>query len=224
MGRLSSGMIARYLKLIMVEAFRPTVRWTDAFQIITAALLPALHQSVGLPMPDGGQDMTFAYIGYAVVALVVLRLFFYAPYVVWAKAAGEVRVLSDRIGSPKHRIATAVEKHMIENRIKAISLLSRLRMPNHFSQKPDHVLSDNDDIFESLNTLLAADKGMRPLLDRVQRAFAKRVLTENLKLSGNFEGDPELEEALTKSRIEHQESLDGLYGYLMAKDEFHSPL
>lgn len=211
-------MVAHYLKLILAEAFRPTVRWTDALQIVAAALIPALHRIVGLPMPDGGQDMTFAYIGYAVVALIVLRLIFYAPYAVWAKTCGDLKALSDQVGSPRKRIADAVEKHMIENRIKAIDLLARMRMPNALAGNPDIVFSNNAEIFHSLNTLLASDRSLKPTLDRMQQAYARRVLTEKLEFSGEHKGDPHLKDALLKARAEYREALESLYDYLMARD------
>lgn len=75
-------MYLQYLGAVFARALRPTVRITDGLQILAASFVALGARLAGVKMTDDIATNILAYVGMAVTALIVIRLF-WAPYSIW---------------------------------------------------------------------------------------------------------------------------------------------
>jgi hypothetical protein len=182
-------MVFSYVSLVIQKTLQPTVRWTDSFQIILAATVPAAYVALGWPMPSGSADMTAAWVGYSVVSLILLRLVFFAPYALWREARGEIATLECQMGSPQHRIRMEIEKSLIDDRKAALKFISEYRTDRQdLSKFPNHI-SEYPEFFGPMSRLMADDRSITAMLDDLERDHARMVLAKKINKSGLSDAD-----------------------------------
>lgn len=130
-------MYWEYLKAVIRRALQPTARVTDVLQILAASAAPAIARFFGVAVPT--PDETLAYIGAVVVAFIILRIFFAAPYQVWREQAGEIGTLKLELTKPERIEQTRLAQIRADARadiaecISAIHTTAMLGMTNPVS-------------------------------------------------------------------------------------------
>lgn len=211
-------MVGRYLGLVLGEALRPTVRWTDALQILVAAFLPIAFRTFGAPMPDGAQDMAFAYVGYAIVALVLLRILLYAPYAVWRDAFCESNRLATEIGSPSFRIRAAMEAKSIADRLAVIEFLSTHRMEDATENDDFTSVSGYDAFFGPMTRLFHEDPSLNDVVVDFEKAHKASIEWLRGLRDDPETHDPDGDEA-RRLRVEFLDTRARLINRLRMKDD-----
>lgn len=115
-------MLWRYIGLIFSFAFRRTTPAIDALQIVAASALPALAKISGLDTPERATSDVLAYIGFAAIAFVILRLLS-APYFIWSGQVTEICKLRDELSKPEHQVMDRLAKYRAKARAKLAAKL-----------------------------------------------------------------------------------------------------
>jgi len=120
-------MSASYLTAILRFTFRRLVLRTDALQIILASAIPALYHWAGLKMPAGLPTTTLAFIGYAALGWLTLRLVT-APYFIWREQNERIRSLEDEVNSPELVERKILAERRAGLRIELVDILGKLKV------------------------------------------------------------------------------------------------
>jgi hypothetical protein len=126
----------RYLGRVWTFAFRRFALRTDAMQILAASLVPMIAPYLGVQNPSQANSEVLAYIGMAILALVVIRLLS-APYFIWREDQAEIRELRHELDAPDRREMEAGLDHRIALRRELAEKLAKLISVAQMSQTPE---------------------------------------------------------------------------------------
>ena len=109
-----------FLAALLRKTFSPTVRLTDALQIIAASAIPGIAKAVGVTLPA---DSVLAYIGAIAITFVLIRLLFWAPYALWEEQVEAVGRLEADLAKPQRLVMERLAKHRAKARAKLAAKL-----------------------------------------------------------------------------------------------------
>lgn len=124
----------QYLGLLLVKAFSPAMRVTDALQAIIASALPAVGLLLGWTFTDNANATAFAYVGAAVVALIGIRLL-WAPYSLWKEQQASIEALQGELARPERMVIEHLAKYHARDRRRAIKHVHTMMYQAHFKHE-----------------------------------------------------------------------------------------
>ena len=98
--RQPSAMLWQYLGQIFAFAFRRTTPAIDGLQVVAASAIPAFAKLMGVKMASDTANDALAYIGFAAIAFIILRLLS-APYFIWREQTSDVACLKHELNRPE---------------------------------------------------------------------------------------------------------------------------
>ena len=128
----------------------------DGAQILVAAFLPALFRLMGWPMPAESQAAVFAYIGYSILAFVVIR-FVTAPYFIWKEQNTKISTLTESLSAPQQHEESKLRERFAENAAEAISLLSDFLIQDTYNLSPSEWQKTETKIQKLIYPMLTGD-------------------------------------------------------------------
>jgi hypothetical protein len=101
---------AAYFGRVWSFAFQKFTIRTDGMQIVAASLVPLLAPYLGIKNPSQANSEVLAYIGMAVLALILIRLLC-APYYIWKEDQATIDRLVAELEAPERRAQASMEEH-----------------------------------------------------------------------------------------------------------------
>lgn len=126
-------MYGQYVLAVIRRAVHPTVRITDALQILAASAAPFIPKVTGWDMP--GPNSVLEYVGAIAAGYVLLRLFFVAPYEVWREQVGELGALRLELSKPERMELARMAQIRAKKKIKLAAALHRLQSSAYLGDK-----------------------------------------------------------------------------------------
>lgn len=131
-------MLWNYLGRVFAFAFRRTTPAIDGLQVVAASALPAIARISGAHFAANASTDALAYIGFAAIAFVLLRLLS-APYFIWRDQSQEIAQLKHDLNLPERRERALLTKKRVKYRLKLASHIHEYYMHAHSSGKDDTV-------------------------------------------------------------------------------------
>ncbi len=131
-------MLWNYLGQIFAFAFRRTTPAIDGLQVVAASALPAIARISGAHFAANASTDALAYIGFAAIAFVLLRLLS-APYFIWRDQSQEIAQLKHDLSLPERRERELLVKNRVKSRLNLAAHIHEYYMHAHSSRDADTV-------------------------------------------------------------------------------------
>lgn len=120
-------MLAEYTKSVLSRAISPAMRFTDGLQLAVAVAVPAFAKFSGVSVGAAANETAFAYVGAALVSLIVIRLL-WAPYALWKDQSSRIEDLQEQLARPAHMVRQLLAKSQSEHRAGAIGRIHEMAL------------------------------------------------------------------------------------------------
>ena len=122
--RSTNGVGMRYLQYlaaVLRKTVQPMQGLAETALLLVSLALPAVAMLAGFEMPS--EDNVFAYLGMALVALIILRVFFVAPYQVWLEQGQEIDKQKAELEKPERLELAHMATIRAEKRLAMAALI-----------------------------------------------------------------------------------------------------